>query len=197
MNPLTRSPARPSIASVRPGRHRTAHRDAAGASALVTWVLPESVAIVTPPQEGEPITDWLRSLRHQGISVLVSLDRAVSLDSTSLERCPMHPIRCQLRADVIPPLDRTMTLCAGVLRLLRQGDRVAIHCDALLGRSALFAGALLLWTGHPLEEALELTQRLGHGDMSPAKRAAFLREFQGAVAGAELTGAVGPRRLVG
>ncbi len=195
MNPLTRSPARPSITSVRPGRPRFPHRETDGASALVTWVLPAGVAAATPPQEDEGLTEWLRSLRHQGISVVLSLDIAVSLDSTSLQRAHMHAIRCPLRPDAVP-VERMTALCAGVLRLLRQGDRVAVHCDTRLERTALFAGALLIWTGRPLGEAIEIAQHLSGDDVSAVTQR-FLRDFQGAVAGVELTGAFGTRRLVG
>lgn len=199
MNPLTRFPAQPSVASVRSAlSYHSSHRKVVeGTPALVTWVLPDGVAATALPAGGEPLDDWLRYLRHQGISVLVSLDPASKVDPALLKRCHMHAVICPLQASAEPPLDRTLALCAGVLRLLRQGDRVAIHCDGTLERTSVVAGALLLWMGRPLQEALDAARRLSRAVALSLEQEAFLRAFQVAIAGAEFAGAAWGRRLVG
>ena len=127
----------------------------------------------------------------------MSLDATSSVAPDLLHRCHIHAVTCPLRPEAELPLDRTLALCAGVLRLLRQGDRVALHCDGTMERTALLAGALLLWMGRPLRESVDFTRRLSRVPDPNPERERFLQAFQVAIAGAEFAGAAWSRRLVG
>jgi protein-tyrosine phosphatase len=106
----------------------------------------------------------------------------------------MHAVTCSLRQPVGElTVDTALALCGGLLRLLRQGERIALCCDTTSSRTALIVSALLLWMGRPLQEALATFQQLGAPPVESPERV-FLAEFQKALAHRELVGPSWNRR---
>lgn len=208
MNPPTRSPGarQPSaFASVRrlKTNHLSAHAELSSADAEESglrgvppacWVLEGAVLAVRTPSDPSDRGGWLSNLRAEGISVLVSLDAEVPVSRAVLARHHMHAVACTLRQPAGElTVDTALALCGGLLRLLRQGERIALCCDSDASRTALVVSALLLWMGRPLEDAVATFPRLGALPVSSAVRD-FLFEFQDALAHRELVGPSWNRR---
>src|SRR5690606_26414991 len=114
------------------------------------------VAAVAPPPSAADRSIWLSKLQQHGISVLVSLGELGQVADETLARFRIHPIVCPVPTTGIPALGTILTLCGGLLRLLRQEEKVAVCCDESMERTALVLSTLLLWIGRPLHEAAEL-----------------------------------------
>lgn len=195
MNPLTRSPVslRPKLLASAPYFNKP-HLTPRVRSPFdvgetpFSWVLVDSVAAVAPPPQEAAPSAWLSNLRQQGISVLVSLNEPSRVADEALARFRIHPIVCPLPAQGIPPLGTVLALCGGLLRLLRQGEKVAVCCDERMERTALLLSMLLLWIGRPLHEATQLLGYLcGQQELS-IQQERFLLECQAALAQVELAG---------
>lgn len=195
MNPLTRSPtsSRPKLLASAVSYnepHRSSRMKAAfeAGEGPFAWVLEDGVAAVAPPSGAADRSIWLSKLQQHGISVLVSLGEPGLVADETLARFRIHPIACPLPAAGVPPLGTVLALCGGLLRLLRQEEKVAVCCNKSMERTALALSTLLLWIGRPLHEAAELMRALrGQEDMS-IQQELFLVEAQAALAQVELAG---------
>lgn len=134
--------------------------------AEVFWVegIPHRLAVMPRPRGGDWLSDEARSLREQGVDVLVSLlteDEATALE---LEDERLH---CESNGIVFvsfPIEDRSvpadlpaaLQLVATILDYLRGGKGVAVHCRGGIGRSAMLAACVLKKLGLGTTESFEL-----------------------------------------
>jgi protein-tyrosine phosphatase len=119
------------------------------------------VGTMPRPRGGDLLADELRSLREQGVDVVVSLLRTSESAELGLAD---EEARCrEVGIDFVsfPITDRsipdshpeTMAL-ARRLRLLAAGGKgVAIHCRVGVGRASLVAACVLILEGHSAEMA--------------------------------------------
>jgi len=135
--------------------------------AEIYWVErpgPGRVAIMPRPRGGDWLEDEVRSLREEGVDVLVSLLEAHEIEGFELEREPevskaagieflSHPIPDH---GIPASFEEASALVRDLERRLGEGRGVAIHCFAGVGRSATIAAAVLLAHGVPLDETLDL-----------------------------------------
>lgn len=173
-----------SVTEVYRSAHEMNSRDRDKESFVLSWVLPHAVAVTAPPVNVAETSSWLAHLRDAGISVLVSLRPHRELTDHLVTCYHMHPVTCPVTEEE-PSIETTLTLCSGLLRLLRQGHEVALHCDDALRHSTVVASALLLWTGRPFHEAAQLAPRLGRPALTGSERG-FLDRFHVALQQREL-----------
>lgn len=202
MNPLTRSPGprQPSLlVSERRLKATSSAPEASdeGESGIrqvqFTWILPDAVLGVRPPPP-DGVSDWLADLRQEGVTVVASLNADLPVARAVLARHHMHAIACPLRQPEGLTVETAFSLCGGLLRLLRQGERIALHCDESLETTALVSGALLLWMGRPVAEALAVPMRLGAPGGVSERHQQFQMEFSAALAQRDLIGPSWNRR---
>lgn len=121
------------------------------------------LGIMPRPRGGEWLEDEIRSLRAQGVEVVVSLLTADEVEELSLGK---EPALCQaegLEFLVFPIEDRGVPSSAEeasrfVLALherAAQGRSVVIHCRGGIGRAATVAALVLAAHGIPGEAAFE------------------------------------------
>ena len=119
------------------------------------------VGTMPRPRGGEWLADDLRSLREQGVDVVVSLLRPSESAELGLAE---EEARCrEVGIDFVsfPITDRSIpdshpetTVLARRLRALAAGGKgVAIHCRVGVGRASLVAACLLVLEGHSAEHA--------------------------------------------
>lgn len=119
-------------------------------------------AVVSRPRGGDWLDDETRAWREAAIDVVVSLlepqeeaDLALAGESTSA-----RANRIEFRAYPIPdrgvPSSRESVarLASEIVETLRAGRTVAVHCRQGVGRSGLFAAAVLIVAGADPETAV-------------------------------------------
>jgi len=118
----------------------------------------------------------LTALASVGIELLVSLTesrppvdliRAHGIESRHFPICDMG----------IPSLHRTATLCAEVHGALTRGGRVALHCDAGLGRTGTMLASFLVWSGSSAAGAIEEVRGEIRGALQTAAQLSFVERF--------------------
>jgi protein-tyrosine phosphatase len=133
----------------------------------VHWIdraFPGTLGLAPAPGGGDVLRGDLRELRAAGAIVLVSLLTPPEARSLGLQREGELAVDAGLDyvsfpiADCSVPRRRSgaRSFLADTLVLLRQGDRVVVHCRAGVGRSGLVCAALLVLDGARPEDAWAL-----------------------------------------
>ncbi len=80
-------------------------------------------------------------------------------------------------ANVPVPIDQLVTLVERILTLVRDGQRVVIHCRDGLGRTGLVSAACLTALGASVNEALSVVRSVRPGTLETAAQHQCLRAF--------------------
>jgi protein-tyrosine phosphatase len=121
------------------------------------------VAIPPRPRAGDWLADEVRSWRDEGIDAVVSMLTPDEVEDLGLAAEPAESEAHGLRLLSFPVADRAVPASklefAGLLtdlsRQLDAGQTVAVHCRQGIGRSALVAIGLLVWSGMDPARAVE------------------------------------------
>ena len=146
-------------------------------TAEIHWIPlpgPGRLAVMPHPRGDERLADELRSLREQGVEVLVSLlekDEAEDFGLADEERLCREGGLSFLSLPIpdhgAPPLDeRTCAFIEDLARRHCAGQAVAVHCLAGVGRSGLIAISVLIAAGMATIEAVDAVS-LGRGFAVP------------------------------
>jgi len=124
-----------------------------------------SLFIVKRPEGGPALADGLEEIRAAGVRRLVSLltpDEEQSLDlaaeGATWRRLGLKFVSVPVTDLAVPtnPAEFEAAVVT-VVRGLMDGDSVGIHCRQSIGRSGLFAAAVLVALGMSSNEAFETT----------------------------------------
>jgi protein-tyrosine phosphatase len=155
----------------------------------IYWVQrpgPGRVAIMPRPRGGDWLLDEIRSLRREGVDVLVSLLEPHEVEELDLQAEPersreagieflSHPIPDHSTPE---SLEAAASLVVALEKRLRSGQAIAVHCRAGIGRSATIAAALLIEHGVPFPETLRLLDEArGFPVPETAEQFRWLEEF--------------------
>jgi len=150
------------------------------------------LAIMPRPRAGEWLTDELSVLRKTGVDIVVSLLEADEARELGLEDEALLCGAAGIKFISFPIPDRGVPsdrmhfapLVDGIVRQLRSGDSVAIHCRAGIGRSGLLAGCVLGSIGIAADQALAMLSRArGVAVPDTDAQADWVRDFVRAVPG--------------
>lgn len=123
----------------------------------------------------------LKALARVGIRTLVSLTRA-PVDPGQLAPYGIHGLWFPITdMDAPMPADAEQ-MCAHVAQLIRNGEPVAYHCKAGLGRTGTMLAAQLVWEGSTALDALEQVRRIEPRWVQSDEQVAFLERFARSVA---------------
>jgi protein-tyrosine phosphatase len=124
------------------------------------------LAIAPRPRAGDWLEGEIESWQNSGVNCVVSLLKATEVNELGLRQEP--PLCRQAGLDFLhfPISDRGVPqsvegfsrLVDLLIRRLRDGQSVAIHCRIGLGRSAVVAACVLVKLGLPVESAWKAIQ---------------------------------------
>jgi protein-tyrosine phosphatase len=133
--------------------------------AEVYWIggiEPHRIAILPRPRAGDWLEDEMRSMKQQGVDVLVSLltrEEVVELElNPECDVCREQGIEFisfPIPDQQVPSLAEAHKLAQRLLGLIHEGKGIGIHCRAGIGRSSLIAASLLLFLGLDAETAFQ------------------------------------------
>lgn len=135
-----------------------AHRGPAG----FHWLIPGKLAGCPMPGAMLPLEHDLSLLRGVGITVLVNLTEQPMTD-TAIPAHGLRTLHMGVEDRNAPPLMWMKMLLVRMEKLIDQGEVVAVHCLAGLGRTGTVLGAWLVREGLTAEEALRRLRAIEPG----------------------------------
>lgn len=130
------------------------------------------------PQPGL-VTDLeydLKALQRVGVTVLVTLlERPI--DTATIKTHGIDNLWEPINDMEAPDMEQAKRLCSKVEELMRQGEVVALHCKAGLGRTGTMLAAQLIWEGTRALDALEQVRRIEPRWVQSDVQVAFLEAF--------------------
>ncbi|WP_434777713.1 phosphatase domain-containing putative toxin [Neisseria sp. Ec49-e6-T10] len=137
----------------------------------IYWLKVPSIqlAIMARPRSGEWLSDEISGWKQQGIKVVVSLLEASEIRELELKNEALYCQQSEIEFISYPIPDRdvpssTRSACQLVHQLvkhLKKGDAVAIHCRMGIGRSGLIAASVLSVLGIKQEPFQLISQARG------------------------------------
>lgn len=123
----------------------------------------------------------LEALKRVGVSVLVSLTEE-PIDSMALAPYGITGIAFPVVDMGVPTIGAAMDLCKQVEELIVQGEAIAMHCKAGMGRTGTTLASQLIWQGSSALDALETVRWVEPRWVQSEEQIKFLEEFAQAVA---------------
>lgn len=145
------------------------------------WLQRGSLAGTPLPGVFHDINYDLAALRRVGVTRLITLVEQ-PLDDRQLApfgiRSTWHPV-----ADMAAPsLMESIVVCGQISRLIEDGEVVAVHCLAGLGRTGTVLAAYLIWQGSTALDALNAVRRVEPRWVQSQVQVDFLEKFADTVA---------------
>ncbi|WP_049622285.1 ATP-binding cassette domain-containing protein [Frateuria defendens] len=144
------SPAAPASASASPPH--TAAPDVRGPTGF-HWLVPGQLAGCPMPGVVAPLDHDLALLRAMGVTLLINLtERELPAEALARHRLRSYGLTIEDRR--APPLLWAKLLLVKMKAFIREGEVLAVHCLAGLGRTGTILGAWLIREGLTADEAL-------------------------------------------
>lgn len=125
----------------------------------------------------------LSALSRVGISVLVSLESEVDpIDRSALKRHGIQGISLPIPDMGTPSMPDAEQLCQKMAALIAQGEAIALHCKAGIGRTGTMLVAYLIGEGMSALDALEHARKIEPRWVQSREQVQFLEDFQRFVA---------------
>lgn len=141
------------------------------------WMRPGRLAGTPMPGIVRPIEEDLGSLKRMNITALVSLTE-IPLDSETLKPYAIDLIHFPI-VDMHPPqLQAAGAFCARIQRRLAQGDVIAFHCRAGIGRTGTMLAAFEVFEGLGAEDAFSRARQIHPRWIQSELQHQFLNKFE-------------------
>ncbi len=142
------------------------------------WVRPGRLGGTPRPGIVSPLANDVEGLRRLGVSVLVTLEEAATVDADLLCAHGIASIHFPV-VDMGAPLPSAAgALCRRTEALIEQGEVVAYHCRAGLGRTGTMLACQLVWSGEAARVAIDLIRRINPLCIQSESQVAFLSLFE-------------------
>lgn len=159
---------------------RRAARQASGPRGFL-WLKRGRLAGTPRPGIVADLEHDLEALKRVGVTVLVSLTET-PMDSIALAAHGIRHIASPIRDMAAPSIAQALDLCERIAHLINEGEVIAVHCRAGLGRTGTILAAHLIHEGRGALDALEAVRRVEPKWVQSEEQVAFLEDFAHAVA---------------
>jgi atypical dual specificity phosphatase len=144
------------------------------------WVIPGHLGGMPRPGIIDDLDEDLDGLRRLGVTVLVTLEERRFVDPTAVALHGMEPVHFPIPDMGAPAVGPTLALCRRIERLLRDGEVVAVHCRAGLGRTGTILACQLIIAGKTACEALESVRAVNPRCVQSSAQVSFLGQLAAA-----------------
>lgn len=119
----------------------------------------------------------LEALQRVGVTVLVSLTQ-IPIAQERLHDYQIKGIAFPIEDMGVPEIQSTQTICAKIEQLIAEGECIAFHCRAGMGRTGTMLALQLIWQGSSALAALEAVRRTEPRWIQSETQVTFLGEFE-------------------
>lgn len=123
----------------------------------------------------------LQALKRVGVTKLITL-RKNQLDPEPIARYGIENLWFPINDMEAPTVEQALEWCERVENFMREGEVVAYHCKAGLGRTGTMLAAQLIWEGLEALDALEKARRVEPRWVQSDEQVAFLQDFEKVIA---------------
>jgi len=118
----------------------------------------------------------MKALKRVGVTVLVNLTRT-PFDKSALKKYKIDGIHFPITDMHAPGIEEAKKLCYRISGLIQNGEVIALHCKAGLGRTGTMLAASLIWEGQSALEALENVRKVEPRWVQSEEQVEFLEKF--------------------
>jgi protein-tyrosine phosphatase len=149
---------------------------------------PGRLAVAPRPRGGDWLVDEMRAWQQAGIGVVLSLltppecsEFELDEEADACRSVGLQLLSFPIEDRTVPASrDETARVVTEIVGYLRRGIGCAIHCRQGIGRAALIAACLLVWSGVDAETAINrVTLARGRPVPETAEQRAWLAAFAG------------------
>ena len=141
------------------------------------WIIPGKLAGMGRPGLLRQEDNDLFAIAVNGITLLVSLtERPIAAEQ--LRAFGIAGRHFPITDMGVPALGPTARLCRSMEKAIQNGEGVAVHCHAGLGRTGTILAAFLVWQGVTANEAIQRVREAIDGAIQTPAQAAFVRGFE-------------------
>lgn len=141
------------------------------------WLVPGKLAGCPMPGAMLPLEHDLALLRNMGITVLINLTER-PMTQTAIPAAGLRTLHMSVEDRHAPPLMWMKMLLVKIERLIDQGEVVAVHCLAGLGRTGTVLGSWLVRQGLTAEESLRRLRAIEPGFVQSLVQEQLLHELE-------------------
>ncbi len=141
------------------------------------WLVPGKLAGCPMPGAMLPLEHDLALLRNVGVTVLINMTER-PMTQAAIPAAGIRTLHMGVEDRNAPPLMWMKMLLVRIERLINQGEVVAVHCLAGLGRTGTVLGSWLVREGLTAEEALRRLRAIEPGFVQSAVQEQLLHELE-------------------
>lgn len=140
------------------------------------WILPGQLAGMGKPGLMGDMDQDLTAIATAGISHLVSLTKEL-FPGNKLRPYGISGRHFPITDMSVPAIGTTASLCRDIKRQMNDGNGVALHCHAGLGRTGTILASVLVWLGRSPEDAVKEIRAIGKGYIQNKAQLDFVYRF--------------------
>ncbi len=141
------------------------------------WILPGKLAGMGKPGLMGDMDEDLTAIATVGISHLVTLTKERFPPWDKLRPYGISGRHFPITDMGVPAIGTTASLCRDIKRQMNDGNGVALHCHAGLGRTGTILACVLVWLGQPPEDAIKEVRAIGKGYIQNKAQLDFVYRF--------------------
>ncbi|GMR20649.1 MAG: hypothetical protein BMS9Abin36_1245 [Gammaproteobacteria bacterium] len=142
------------------------------------WVKKGQLAGTPRPGIVSELKYDLKALQRVGVTRLICLQEQKPVDPSMLSDYAITGMAMPIPDMGAPTVTVALNLCEQIAQLMSNGEVVAVHCKAGIGRTGTILTSQLIWEGMKALDALEKVRRIEPRWVQSEEQVAFLEEFE-------------------
>lgn len=145
------------------------------------WLQPGAIGGLPRPGIVANLDTDLAGLRRLGVTLLVTLEEARTVDAAVLAAFGMKSRLFPIKDMDVPSVKSAIEFCQAIDADMRAGEIVALHCRAGMGRTGTMLACHLIFQGATPLDALERTREINPRWIQSRIQVQFLTKFSDAL----------------